>query len=100
MRKLICVCLIAPIILSGCLTNAKWLALRVCESGNNYSLNSGNGYYGAYQFNQSTWDGVAAPGYRGVRPSNTPPLIQDYAAIELYKRSGTKPWPNCGRFLV
>jgi hypothetical protein len=31
-----------------------WHRLRVCESGDNYSINTGNGHYGAYQFDLPT----------------------------------------------
>jgi len=37
-----------------------WLRLRQCESGNNYAINTGNGYYGAYQFDASTWRAVGS----------------------------------------
>lgn len=69
--------------------------LRQCESGGNYQINTGNGFYGAYQFVPSTWDGVAPPGYVGVLPNQAPPEIQDLAATTLYQRSGWGPWPGC-----
>src|SRR5690348_8047720 len=40
-----------------------WYRLRVCESGNRYSINTGNGYYGAYQFDLPTWRSVGGSGY-------------------------------------
>src|SRR5262245_45671770 len=39
----------------GPVTGDVWYRLRVCESGNNYARNSGNGYFGAYQYNLGTW---------------------------------------------
>ncbi len=68
-----------------------WYELRVCESGDNYAENTGNGYYGAYQFSQQTWYGL---GYTGL-PSNAPPSVQDQAAAELQARSGWGQWPQC-----
>ena len=41
-----------------------WAGLRQCESGGNYADNTGNGYYGAYQFSLATWHGLGFPGCR------------------------------------
>lgn len=68
-----------------------WLALRECESGNNYGADTGNGYYGAYQFSLETWQGI---GYRGL-PSEASPRVQDQAAQRLYAMRGWEPWPVC-----
>ena len=72
-----------------------WQQLRNCESGGNYSINTGNGYYGAYQFSISTWEGV---GFSGI-PSDASPETQDAAAQKLYSMRGSQPWPVCGRYL-
>lgn len=76
-------------------TPAQWAALRDCESTNNYLVNTGNGYYGAYQFDQSTWESVGGSG----RPHWAEPVIQDARARLLYARRGWFPWPICGRHL-
>jgi hypothetical protein len=65
--------------------------LRMCESGGNYSINTGNGFYGAYQFDAGTWHGL---GYSGL-PSDAPPALQDQAAYKLYDSRGWSPWPSC-----
>ena len=65
--------------------------IRDCESGGNYSDNTGNGYYGAYQFSESTWLGLGFSGY----PNSNPPSIQDQAAALLARRSGWGQWPTC-----
>jgi hypothetical protein len=65
--------------------------LRVCESGNNYHLNTGNGYYGAYQFSERTWRGL---GFRG-RPDRAKRKTQNRAARELHAASGWSAWPAC-----
>ena len=70
-------------------------ALRSCEAGGNYDRNSGNGYYGAYQFNISTWAGYG--GY--TIPSEAPASIQDQKAYETYQRRGWQPWPACSQRL-
>ena len=83
--------------------DAAWAKLRNCESGGNYSVVSSSGRYrGAYQFNQGTWDSVAAtvmPEYVGVDPAQAPPAVQDAMAKALYEQRGSRPWPHCGRFL-
>jgi hypothetical protein len=71
-----------------------WNKLRVCESGNNYSINTGNGYYGAYQFDLSTWRSVGGKG----SPNQATPLEQDYRARMLYRSRGWSPW-SCARIL-
>ena len=74
---------------------AKWEALRQCESTGNYQVNTGNGYYGAYQFDQSTWESVGGTG----RPHWAEPVEQDARARLLYARRGWQPWPICGVYL-
>lgn len=81
--------------------DALW-RLRMCESTDRYAVNTDNGYWGAYQFDQSTWDGVAerhALYLRGMKPSNASPSDQDAMARWLYSERGRQPWPVCGRVL-
>lgn len=65
----------------------EWLyTLRMCESTDNYHANTGNGYYGAYQFLDSTWDSLqASEGYAYAHQAL--PHIQDAAVIENTLRS-------------
>ena len=72
-----------------------WAALRMCESSGNYAADTGNGYYGAYQFDLSTWDSLGLGGL----PSNASPGLQDQAAQELFAQRGAEPWPVCGAYL-
>jgi resuscitation-promoting factor RpfA len=67
--------------------------LRMCESGNNYHLNTGNGYYGAYQFSSGTWRGL---GFRG-RADQARSVTQNRAAMKLHSESGWRAWPSCAR---
>lgn len=67
-------------------------SIRACESGGNYATNTGNGYYGAYQFDQQTWNSVGGSG----NPANASPAEQDARANALIAQRGTSPWPNCG----
>jgi LysM repeat protein len=64
--------------------------VRMRESGGNYADNTGNGYYGAYQFSLGTWESVGGSGL----PSNASPAEQDMRAQMLYSQRGCSPWPN------
>ena len=64
-----------------------------CESGGDPTMDSGNGYYGKYQFSRSTWRSVGGRG----NPARASEAEQDRRAARLYRREGTKPWPVCGR---
>ena len=66
--------------------------LRMCESGGNYSTDTGNGYYGAYQFSLSTWASVGGSG----NPAHASPGEQDYRAAALWRTGGPGHWPVCG----
>lgn len=68
-----------------------WLELRECESGDNYQENTGNGFYGAYQFSESTWLAIGYTGY----PNQAAPAVQDAAAKKLQAMSGWGQWPAC-----
>ena len=72
-----------------------WLQLRECESGDDYQADTGNGYYGAYQFSESTWKGLGYPGY----PYQEPPAMQDAAARTLQAEYGWDQWPACAAAL-
>ena len=84
---------VAPVVSGG--AGGVWAALRQCESGGNYAENTGNGYFGAYQFSQATWSGLGYPG----RPDLAPPATQDQAAQRLQARSGWGQWPACSAAL-
>lgn len=80
----------------GMPTEAQWLRLRQCESGNNYRAVSPSGKYrGAYQFSQGTWESLGGQG----DPAAASPAEQDARAKALYRARGAKPWPHCGRHL-
>lgn len=76
-------------------TDAQLYALRVCESSNDYTANTGNGYYGAYQFSPVTWWWIGYSGY----PHHAAPAVQDQAVRDLYALQGWYPWPSCARYL-
>lgn len=72
-----------------------WARLRECESHGDYTANTGNGYYGAYQFSAKTWHSLGLAGL----PHQASPADQDAAARRLLARSGWRQWPNCGRYV-
>jgi hypothetical protein len=67
--------------------------IRAREAGGNYATNTGNGYYGAYQFSLGTWQSVGGSGL----PSSASAAEQDMRAQMLYDRRGCSPWPNTCR---
>lgn len=69
--------------------------LRMCESTNDYAINTGNGFYGAYQFNLATWREVGGEGY----PHLASPEEQDHRAWLLLELAGPGRWPHCQRYL-
>lgn len=75
-----------------------WDSLARCESGGNWSINTGNGYYGGLQMNMDFWRSYG----RGVAPR--PDLAsreQQIAAAERARDGGRgyHPWPHCARKL-
>ena len=68
--------------------------IAMCESGGNpRAIGGGGAYRGKYQFDYGTWASVGGSG----DPAAAPESEQDRRAMMLYQRSGTAPWPVCGR---
>ena len=87
----------AGVVLTGVAASADpsantWYRLRMCESSDNYRTNTGNGHYGAYQFDLSTWRSVGGSGY----PNLAPKAEQDARALILYRERGWQPWQCAG----
>lgn len=66
--------------------------IKACESGGSYTVvNPSSGASGAYQFLNSTWQGLpAAAGYASA--ASAPPAVQDLAARQLFAQAGSSPW--------
>jgi LysM repeat protein len=73
-----------------------WDAIAKCESGGNWHINTGNGYYGGLQFNQGTWVGNGGKAY-AARADLASRSQQIAVAEHLYARRGLSPWPVCGK---
>lgn len=68
-----------------------WDSLAKCESGGNWAINTGNGYYGGIQFDIGTWGGFG--GY--ARADLAPRDIQIQRAEQIRASRGFSPWPAC-----
>ncbi|CAN5135959.1 resuscitation-promoting factor [soil metagenome] len=75
-----------------------WDALAGCESGGNWSINTGNGYYGGLQFDKSTWDASGGQAYAPY-PHQATREQQIAVGENLYASRGDSPWPTCGYLL-
>jgi resuscitation-promoting factor RpfA len=75
-------------------SSTSWYRLRVCESSNNYAIDTGNDHYGAYQFDLPTWRSVGGKGY----PNRAGKAEQDGRALMLYRERGWQPW-QCASIL-
>ena len=68
--------------------NSDWDRLAGCESGGNWSINTGNGYYGGLQFNLQTWRAYGGTG----RPDQQSKAAQIAVAERVRKASGLSAW--------
>ncbi|MFD9978272.1 transglycosylase family protein [Streptomyces sp. NPDC059017] len=88
----------APLMASGtasAATASEWDAVAQCESGGNWSINTGNGYYGGLQFSASTW-----AAYGGTAFASTADKASKAQQIQIAEKvlagQGKGAWPNCG----
>lgn len=72
-----------------------WDRLAACESGGNWSANTGNGYYGGLQFSLGTWKGLGGSGYPHEHSRET----QIAMGKKLQASSGWGAWPHCSEKL-
>ena len=72
-----------------------WDTVAACESGGNWAINSGNGFYGGLQFTTSTWQA-----YGGGAYASRADLASREAQIAVAQRTlagqGPGAWPVCG----
>jgi len=86
----------APLALSTAAAQAdsvNWDAIAACESGGNWSINTGNGYAGGLQFTMSTWRANGGVG----SPANASRAEQIRVAENVLASQGIGAWPVCGR---
>jgi hypothetical protein len=80
----------APFVVDG----SVWDRLARCESGGNWAINSGNGYYGGLQFDVATWSAYGGTKY-AARPDLATREEQIAVGEALYAKRGFQPWPSC-----
>jgi LysM repeat protein len=73
--------------------SVNWDAVASCESGGNWSINTGNGYYGGLQFSPSTWRAYGGTGM----PNNASRSEQIRIAEKVLDGQGIGAWPVCGQ---
>ena len=87
----------APLAIAPAFASAEqqpnWDAIAECESGGNWSINTGNGYYGGLQFSQSTWEANGGSG----NPANASKAEQIRVANNVLQTQGIGAWPVCGK---
>ena len=88
---------VAGALLTGITTEAvassvNWDAIAQCESGGNWHINTGNGYYGGLQFLPSTWRANGGSG----NPANASRAEQIRVAENVLRSQGIGAWPVCG----
>ncbi|WP_225637849.1 LysM peptidoglycan-binding domain-containing protein [Streptomyces solaniscabiei] len=88
----------APLMAAGnasAATASEWDTVAQCESGGNWSINTGNGYYGGLQFSASTW--AAYGGTQYASTADQASKTQQIAVAEKVLASqGKGAWPVCG----
>ena len=71
-----------------------WDALAQCESGGNWAINTGNGYYGGLQFSLGTWEAYGGAEFAAY-PHEATREQQIIVAERLHAARGFSPWPAC-----
>ncbi|AGB24471.1 transglycosylase-like protein [Mycobacterium sp. JS623] len=86
---------LVPMALTPATANAdsvNWDAIAQCESGGNWSTNTGNGAYGGLQFKQATWSSNGGVG----SPATASRAEQIRVAENVLRTQGLNAWPKCG----
>ena len=80
-------------------TTHDWTGVAQCESGGDWDINTGNGYYGGLQFSQSTWAGYGGTSL-APRADLATPAEQVQIAEKVLAGQGIGAWPTCGKRLT
>jgi nucleoid-associated protein YgaU len=78
-------------------TEEQWDNVAHCESGGNWHINTGNGYYGGLQFSQSTWSGYGGGSY-AARADLASKSEQIAIAEKVLHSQGWGAWPVCSQY--
>ncbi|MEU1402075.1 transglycosylase family protein [Streptomyces sp. NPDC005728] len=88
----------APLMAAGnasAATASEWDAVAQCEAGGNWSINTGNGYYGGLQFSASTWAAYGGTQY-AAQANQATKAQQITVAEKVLAAQGKGAWPVCG----
>jgi hypothetical protein len=77
-------------------TESQWDNVAQCESGGNWHINTGNGYYGGLQFAQGTWVSFGGQHYAS-RADLASKAEQIAVAERVLARQGWGAWPVCSQ---
>lgn len=73
-----------------------WDVVAQCESGGNWNINTGNGYYGGLQFSPSTWQSYGGGAFASTADQAS--RSQQIAiAQKVLRAQGWNAWPTCSR---
>ncbi|WP_329533817.1 LysM peptidoglycan-binding domain-containing protein [Streptomyces sp. NBC_01450] len=92
------VAIAAPLMAAGnasAATTSEWDAVAQCESGGNWSINTGNGYYGGLQFSASTWAAYGGTAYAATADQASRSQ-QITIGEKVLAAQGKGAWPTCG----
>ena len=90
------VALLGPASPAAAQSSVNWDAIAQCESGGNWQINTGNGYYGGLQFSRSTWRAYGGGRYAGTA-DNASRAEQIRIAEKVLDGQGIGAWPVCGK---
>ena len=77
-------------------SSVNWDAIAQCESGGNWSINTGNGFYGGLQFTKGTWRAYGGAKYAST--ANKASRSEQIAIAEkVLHGQGIGAWPVCGK---
>ncbi|MFF4834563.1 transglycosylase family protein [Streptomyces sp. NPDC001315] len=92
------VAIAAPLMAAGnasAATASEWDTVAQCESGGNWSINTGNGFYGGLQFSASTWAAYGGTQYAATADKASK-AQQITVAEKVLAAQGKGAWPTCG----
>ena len=89
---------VAPLLAAGPAhaDSVNWDAIAACESGGNWSINTGNGYYGGLQFSAGTWRAYGGGAYAPTA-NQASRSAQIAVAEKVLAGQGIGAWPTCGK---
>jgi hypothetical protein len=77
---------------------ANWYAIAACESGGNWAINTGNGYWGGLQFSPRTWFAMGGGPFNGAGPFPYSAGYQIAIGQRVLAAQGPGAWPHCFRY--